>query len=269
MALIICYLIACVQIIGVAFNLWGFDPRLLANLSLNSSSFFIALFVLIQVFGLIGALLIFARLRAGFVLSILHHALLMPAVLIASSRFVLLADDLLNASLFYLSKPTGSGWAFYWSLGWETVFKQVTRGVPRGSVFVGVNLFALACVLVLWAVMRQMAAAKAREAEEAEMTRRREQRARRRSPEPRAPRPYPQDEYPQPYPEDDYPQHDYPQDDDSRHPYPRYPQAQHDYSRQAQPPQRMSPQPRPPTPQQRLQPQPGVRMPPRMRPRES
>jgi hypothetical protein len=263
MALIICYLIACVQIVGVAFNLWGFDPRVLANLSINSSSFFVGLFVLIQVFGLVGALLIFARLRAGFALSILHHALLMPAVLIASSRFVLLADDLLNASVFYASKPTGSGFAFYWSLGWETVFQQVTRGVPRGSVFVGINLFALACVLVLWVIMRQMAAAKAREAEEMEMMRRREQRARRRQSEQRAPQPYLEDDYPQrapqPYPEDDYPQRAHRQHDHPTHEYPQHPQQQ-----------RMHPQQqRPHAQQQRLHPQPGVRMPPRMPPRES
>lgn len=275
MALVICYIIACVQILGVGFNLWAFDPRILANLSIDRNTVFILLFLTIQAFGLLGAALIFARMRLGFVLSILHHLLLVPAVLISSSRFVLLTDDLVNASLFYLSKPSGSSVAFYWSLGWGPVYEQVTKGVPRGSVFIGVNLFALACVIVLWVVLRHINAVREEEAREMEM-RRRQQARRRRQEQQRAPQPYPQDDHPQePYPQ---PQEPYPQYEDRQNAYPQrerpqrggYSQhPQNDYPEYPQEPQRMHPQGRPHAQQQRLHSQPGVRMPPRIPPRES
>jgi hypothetical protein len=258
MALIICYIIAGIQLLGVGFNLWIFDPRLLLNISLDRNAFFVLLFLAIQLFGLLGALLIFARMRLGLALSMLHHLLLVPATLVSTSgaRFVLLTDDLINASVFYMSKPTGTSVAFYWSLGWGTVFEQVTKGVPRGSVFIGANLFALFCALVLWVVLRQMNAAKAQEAREAQMRRRQQARRRQReqAPQPQsypqpdyaepdyaqapyAQAPYAQDDYAQEDRQDGYAQDDYPQQQDF--PPQDYPQqrgyAQEDYARQERP----------------------------------
>jgi hypothetical protein len=256
MALIICYVIACVQILGAAYNLWGFDPRILLNFSIDRNSLFIAMFLVMQILGIVGGLLMFTMARLGLLFSIFHHLLLMPMLLFTSSRFVLLTDDLINASLFYVSKPTGSSVAFYWSLGWNSVFEQVTKGVPRGSFFIGINLFALVCALLLWGIVRQMGPSHDEDEEEEyedeeelraremEMLRRQQQ-ARRRPPEPA----------PERRPPPEYPDYDYPQ----------YPQQQRmpPQQRPQQPPQQHS------RPQQRLHPQPGVRMPPRVPPRDS
>jgi hypothetical protein len=108
----------------------------------------------------------------------------------------MLMDDRINLTLLFMSKPSGGDVGLYWSLGWTTVFKQVTANVPTGSTYIGLNLFALACAAMMWTVMKQMDAAEA--AHEME-TRRRQRQARRRPPEPLALPYYPrqQQQYPQ------------------------------------------------------------------------
>jgi hypothetical protein len=178
MPLIVCYVIAYIQILSAGFNLWGVDPRVLVNAPVGRNTIFVGLFLLVQLLGLAGAILMIHRMRLGFVLSIAHHVLLLPALVITSWGLVMLMDDRINATLIFMSKPNGSDVSFYWSLGWGTVFQQVTRNVPNGSTFIGINLFALACGVVLWTVLREMDAAEA----EYEMEMRRRQRKARRTP---------------------------------------------------------------------------------------
>jgi hypothetical protein len=161
MALVICYIIAYVQILSAGFNLWGVDPRILVNAPVGRNTAFVGLFLLVQVLGLAGAALMLQKMRLGFILSILHHLLLLPALVITSWGLVMLMDDRINATLLFMSKTTGLEVGFFWSLGWGTVFEQVTRGVPRGASYVGINLFAFACVCALWVGMDKTDAAKA------------------------------------------------------------------------------------------------------------
>jgi hypothetical protein len=178
MPLIVCYVIAYIQILSAGFNLWGVDPRVLVNAPVGRNTIFVGLFLLVQLLGLAGAILMIHRMRLGFVLSIAHHVLLLPALVITGWGLVMLMDDRINATLIFMSKPNGSDVSLYWSLGWGTVFQQVTRNVPNGSTFIGINLFALACGSVLWTVLREMDAAEA----EYEMEMRRRQRKARRTP---------------------------------------------------------------------------------------
>jgi hypothetical protein len=196
MALIICYIIAHLQILSAGYNLWGVDPRILINMPLGRNTILVGLFMLIQLLGLAGAILIIQKRRLGFTLSLAHHILLLPALVVTGWGLVMLMDDRLNLTLLFMSKPSGGDVGLYWSLGWTTVFKQVTANVPTGSTYIGLNLFALACAAVIWTVMKQMDAAEA--AHELE-TRRRRRQARRRPPEPLALPYYPrqQQQYPQ------------------------------------------------------------------------
>jgi hypothetical protein len=153
------------------------------------------LFLLAQLLGLAGAVLMLQKMRLGFILSIFHHIILLPALVVTSWGLVMLLDDRMNATLLFMSKPGGSEVAFYWSLGWGTVFEQVTRNVPRGSTYIGINLFALACATVLWAGMDETDAAKAKR----EMQMRRRQRPAKRAPLALpAPQPYTQPQRMQP-----------------------------------------------------------------------
>ncbi len=177
-ALFICHVIAYVQILSAGFNLWGVDPRILVNMPVGRNMIFVVLFLLVQLLGLAGAILVLQQIRLGFVLSIVHHILLLPALVITSWGLVMLMDDRVNATMLFMSKPSGSDFAFYWSLGWGTVFSQVTRNVPSGSTYIGINLFAFACATVLWIGIDETDAAKA----EREMQMRRRRRQGRRAP---------------------------------------------------------------------------------------
>ncbi len=161
MALFLCYIIAYIQILSAGFNLWGVDPRILINMPVGRNAVFLGLFLLAHVLGLAGAILVLQKVRLGFVLSIIHHILLLPALVITSSGLVMLMDDRINATLLFMSKPTGGDVGYYWSLGWGTVFNQVTRNVPNGSTYLGINLFAFACATVLWVGMDETDVAKA------------------------------------------------------------------------------------------------------------
>jgi len=226
MALIACYVIAYVQILSAGFNLWGVDPATLVNVPFGRNTIFIGLFLVAHLLGLAGAILVLQKMRLGLVLSIAHHILLVPALVVTSWGLVMLMDDRVNATLLFMSKPNGSDVAFYWSLGWGTVFDQATRNVPTGSTYIGINLFALGCAAVMWTVMKQADAATAEH--EREMRRRRKQQARPRLPPPerapqqspppqRAPQPNPQQH---PHPQQRmYP----PQQDARQRPRPRIP----------------------------------------------
>jgi hypothetical protein len=176
-ALFFCHIIAYIQILSAGFNLWGVDPRILVNMPVGRNAMFVGLFLLVQLLGLAGAVLMFQKMRLGFVLSIVHHILLLPALVITSWGLVMLMDDRINATLLFMGRPSGSEVAFYWSLGWGTVFSQVTRNVPGGSTYIGINLFAFACATVLWAGMDETDAKAERE-----MRIRRRQRQARRAP---------------------------------------------------------------------------------------
>lgn len=190
MALIICNIIAYLQILSAGFNLWGVDPRILVNMPVGRNTLLVGLFLLAQLLGLAGAVLMFQKIRLGFVLSIVHHMVLMPALVITGWGLVMMLDDRVNATMLFMTTPTGSDISFFWSLGWGTVFQQVMRNVPAGSTYIGINLFAVACAYALWVGLDELDA----EEEEREM--------RVRPPRPRpagraplalpAPQPYPQ-----------------------------------------------------------------------------
>ncbi|HKJ61130.1 MAG TPA: hypothetical protein VKA94_03930 [Hyphomicrobiales bacterium] len=189
MALIVCHVIAYIQILSAGYNLWGIDPRILVNLPFGRNTVLVGLFIVVQLLGLAGAILIIREKRLGYILSIVHHLLLLPALVVTGTGLVMLMDDRINLTLLFMSKPSGGDVGLYWSLGWGTVFQQVTRNVPNGSAYVGINLFALACAFQLWVGLDEMDAAKARL--EREM-RRRERQARRPQLAPPPPERYPQ-----------------------------------------------------------------------------
>ena len=189
MALIVSYVIAYIQIMSAGYNLWGVDPRILLNAPLGKTTIFLSVFLIAQLLGLAGAILILQRVRLGFVLSIFHHILLLPALLVTSWGLVMLMDDRMNATLLVMSKPSGLDFGFYWSLGWTTVFKQVTPGVPVGSTYVGINLFAYICAIVLWVGMDHTDVAQAEREMDVREYRRNPKRAPLALP---APQPYPQ-----------------------------------------------------------------------------
>ncbi|MGF1621705.1 MAG: hypothetical protein ACFCUR_13950 [Rhodomicrobiaceae bacterium] len=188
MALIFCYIIAYVQIMSAGFNLWGVDPRILLTMPFGRNTMLVGLFLVAQLLGLAGAVLILQKMRLGFILSILHHILLLPALLVTSWGLVMLMDDRINVTLLFMSSPNGSDVAFYWSLGWSSVFQQVTPNVPPGSTYIGINLFAYACATVLWLGMDETDGAKA---ERETRMRRRQRRAPLALP---PPQPYPQEQ---------------------------------------------------------------------------
>jgi hypothetical protein len=194
MAFIVCHIIAYVQILSAGFNLWGVDPRILINMPFGRNTVLVGMFMLVQLLGLVGAILIIQKRRLGYRLSIVHHVMLAPALVITGWGLVVMMDDRINLTLLFMSKPTGADVSFFWSLGWNTVFQQVTRNVPTGSTYIGVNLCAYACATVLWVGMDQTDEAKA----EREMQVRRRQ-TRRRPSEPLALPYYPPDHhYPPP-----------------------------------------------------------------------
>lgn len=167
MALIICHVIAYIQILSAGYNLWGVDPWMLLDMPFGRNTFMVVLFIAVQLLGLAGAILIIQERRLGYVrlgymLSITHHILLLPALVITSSGLVMLMDDRINLTLLFMSKPSGSDVGLYWSLGWHTVFKQVTQNVATGSTYFGINLFAFACATHLWIGMDETDTAKAR-----------------------------------------------------------------------------------------------------------
>jgi hypothetical protein len=178
MALIICYIIAYIQILSAGFNLWGVDPRILLTMPVGRNMIFVVLFMLVQLLGLAGAILVLQKARLGFVLSLAHHILLLPALVITGWGLVMLMDDRINVTLLFMSQPNSTDISLFWSLGWVTVFKQVTQSVPNGSTYIGVNLFALACALMMWKVIQEADAAAA----EHEMEIRRRQRQAKRAP---------------------------------------------------------------------------------------
>lgn len=155
MARIVCHVIAYVQIMSAGYNLWGVDPRILINLPFGRNTFMIGLFMVVQILGLAGAIMMLQQKRLGYVLSIAHHFLLMPALVITTAGLVVLMDDRLNLTLLFMSQPDGWDIGLYWSLGWNTVFQQVTRNVPTGSTYFGINLFAVACAYQLWVAMAE------------------------------------------------------------------------------------------------------------------
>lgn len=157
MALVICQVIAYIQIMSAGFNLWGVDPRILFSTPFGRNTAFVGLFILVQILGLAGAVLMLQKTRIGFLLSMVHHALLLPALVVTSAGLVMMMDDRVNVTLLFMSKPTGADIGVFWSLGWTSVFDQVARNnVPVGATYYGMNLFAFACAFTMWAGMDEM-----------------------------------------------------------------------------------------------------------------
>lgn len=168
MALIVSHVIAYIQILSAGYNLWGVDPRMLIDMPLGRNTFMVVLFIAVHLLGLAGAILIIqdrrlGYVRLGYMLSIAHHMLLVPALVMTGMGLVMLMDDRINLTLLFMSKPSGGDIGLYWSLGWKTVFQQVTSNVPTGSTYFGINLFAFACATQLWIGMDEIEAEKIRQ----------------------------------------------------------------------------------------------------------
>ncbi|MBX2804785.1 MAG: hypothetical protein KTR19_02340 [Hyphomicrobiales bacterium] len=180
MALVVCHAIAYIQILSAGYNLWGVNPLIIFDIPFGRNTIMIGLFMIIQILGFVGAIMILQQgRRLGFILSILHHVLLLPALVITGTGLVVLMDDRLNLTLLFMNTPNGGDVGLYWSLGWNTVFKQVTANVVTGSTYIGVNLFAMACIFQLWVGMDELEAAAMRQQKE---MRRRERQATRKKP---------------------------------------------------------------------------------------
>ena len=170
------YVVILVQFLGGLIAFYRVDPKVLfSSLSLQNG-FFLGLFLLIHVLGLVGALLAAFRLRWGFFLSIAHQLLMVVGLKIGTS-FAFLTHDVLSFFVFFLSRFDEYSLTFRWSWGLGTVFAQLARD-PRGT-YIGLNLFALACAAYLWWVMN---AAERERAEQAALARRRQRRPARQAP---------------------------------------------------------------------------------------
>ena len=170
------YLVLLVQFIGGAIAFYRIDPKvLLGELSLQNG-FFLGLFILIHLLGLVGAIIAVFKRRLGVILSIAHQLLMVLGLKIGTT-FVFLTHDALSFFVFLLSRFDEYSLTFRWSWGLNTIFAQLARD-PRGT-YIGLNLFALACAAFLWWALK---ADDAERAELAELARRAQKR-------PRSPRP--------------------------------------------------------------------------------
>ena len=169
------YVVILVQFLGGLIAFYRVDPKVLfSSLSLQNG-FFLGLFLLIHVLGLVGALLAAFRLRWGFFLSIAHQLLMVVGLKIGTS-FAFLTHDVLSFFVFFLSRFDEYSLTFRWSWGLGTVFVQLARD-PRGT-YIGLNLFALACAACLWWAMKEAQAERAK----VERTRRPQRRPARQAP---------------------------------------------------------------------------------------
>lgn len=156
------YAVVLVQFLGGAIAFYRVDPKVLfSSLSLQNG-FFLGLFILIHLLGIVGALLAAFRLRWGFLLSIAHQ-LLMALGLKIGTTFVFLTHDVLSLFVFLVSRFDEYFVTWRWSWGMGTIFSQLARD-PRGT-YIGINLFALACAGYLWWAMKEADAERDEEAE--------------------------------------------------------------------------------------------------------
>jgi hypothetical protein len=166
MARIIIYFIVAVQILGIALNMYDFDPRPVLKAPTLYNMVFLSLFVLVHLLALAGGILLVIGNRVGYLLSIAHHILITPLIMAPSAGFLLLTHDVVSAAVFYMTRPSASGIVFKWSVGTGTIFSQIARDIPYGATYIGVNVFALVCALLLWVMMKLADAAAAEETEE-------------------------------------------------------------------------------------------------------
>ena len=170
------YVVLLVQFLGGAIAFYRIDPKvLLGELSLQNG-FFLGLFILIHLLGLVGAIIAVFKRRLGVILSIAHQVLMVLGLKIGTT-FIFLTHDALSFFVFLLSRFDEYSMTFRWSWGLGTIFAQLARD-PRGT-YIGLNLVALACAGFLWWAM------KAEDAELAELARRSQRRPR--PPSPRTP----------------------------------------------------------------------------------
>ena len=152
------YAIILVQFLGGLIAFYRVDPKILLSALSLQSGFFLGLFLLIHVLGLVGALLVVFRLRWGFLLSIAHQLLMVLGLKIGTS-FTFLTHDVISFFVFFLSRFDEYSVTFRWSWGLGTIFAQLARD-PRG-IYIGINLFALACAAYLWWAMKEAEAERA------------------------------------------------------------------------------------------------------------
>ena len=167
--LYVLYAVILVQFLGGLIAFYRVDPKVLfSSLSLQNG-FFLGLFILIHVLGLLGAVLVVLRRRLGFFLSIAHH-LLMALGLKIGTTFVFLTHDVLSLFVFLLSRFDEYSLTLRWSWGLGTIFAQLARD-PRGT-YIGINLFALACAGFLWWALKEAETEREEEPESEEDPRR-------------------------------------------------------------------------------------------------
>ena len=164
------YLVLLVQFLGGAIAFYRIDPKvLLGELSLQNG-FFLGLFILIHLLGLLGAIIAVFKRRLGVMLSIAHQMLMVLGLKIGTT-FVFLTHDALSFFVFLLSRFDEYSVTFRWSWALGTIFAQLARD-PRGT-YIGLNLFALACAGFLWWAMKAEDAERAGLAELARRAQRR------------------------------------------------------------------------------------------------
>ena len=160
--LYVLYAVILTQVLGGLIAFYRVDPRVLfSELSLQNG-FFLGLFILIHLLGIVGAVLVVFRRRLGFLLSIAHQLLMVLGLKIGTA-FVFLTHDVLSLFVFLLSRFDEYSVTWRWSWGLGTIFAQLARD-PRGT-YIGINLFALACAGYLWWAMKEVNAGRDEEPE--------------------------------------------------------------------------------------------------------
>jgi hypothetical protein len=173
MGRVILYAIILVQFLGGLLAFYRVDPRVLVSAISLQNGFFLGLFLLIHLLGLVGAILVVLRLRWGLFLSIAHQVLMVLGLKVGTT-FVFLTHDVVSFFLFFVSSFGEYSWAYRWSIGMGSIFAQLAANT-RGT-YIGINVFALGCAAYLWWAMKEV------EAERAELARRPQRRPEREAP---------------------------------------------------------------------------------------
>lgn len=175
-ALYFLYVVILLQFLGGVIAFYRVDPRVLFSVISLKSGFFLGLFILIHLLGVIGAILAVFKLRWGFFLSIAHQLLMVIGIKITTA-FAFLTHDIISLYLFFVSSFGEYSWTYRWSVGLDTIFAQVAANTR--VTYIGVNLIAVASAAYLWWAMKEEQAAEIERAEEAKRMRRAQRRQQR------------------------------------------------------------------------------------------
>jgi hypothetical protein len=140
------YFVALVQFIGAVMGFSLLEPILsTSGFPTDLNAVFFLLFIVTHLLGAIGAILIWAKRRLGFALSIAHQVLIIPVIHIVGVLFIITHDAL---GIFVLLTKSGPSVGIQFHI---TLLQTLSPGASDGVVpsFIGVNLFALFCTSFL------------------------------------------------------------------------------------------------------------------------